>query len=126
MKRVSNRMIRINEEIRKELVYIIRDEIKDPRVDKLLTIVKVEATNDLKFCKVYISSLAEEKKRNETITGLKNAEKYIRHELAKRLNLRNTPEINFIMDTSIEYSVHMSDLFRKIEPVSQDEDEKDE
>lgn len=126
MKRVSNRMIRINEEIKKELVYIIRDEIKDPRVDKLLTVVKVEATNDLKYCKVYVSSLAEEKKRNDTITGLKNAEKYIRRELAKRLNLRSTPEISFIMDSSIEYSVHMSDLFRKIEPVDQDKDEQDE
>lgn len=125
MKRSSNRRIRINEEIKKELMNIIREGIKDPRVDKLLTIVKVDVTGDLKFCTIYISTLMDDK-RESTIEGLKKAEKYIRGELARRINLRNTPELKFILDDSIEYSVHMSGLLRKIQNEPQKEDEHEE
>lgn len=124
MKKTSNRMIRINEEIKKELANIIRAEIKDPRVDKLCTIVKVDTTGDLKFCTVYISTLIDSK-REETVEGLKKAEKFIRRELARRINLRNTPELKFVLDDSIEYSVHMSGLLRKINTDDHKEDDNE-
>ena len=110
----SNRMTRINEEIKRELSYIIRDGIKDPRVDKLLTIIDVDTTNDLKYCKVYISAIGNDEKKKENILGLKNAMGFIRKELAHRLNLRNTPELKFLLDDSIEYSIHMNQLLKEI------------
>ena len=124
MKRNVNRLIRINEEIKRETMNIIRNEIKDPRVDKMMTIIQVDTTNDLKFCKVFISVLGNEKIKKETLSGLKIAEGYIRKQLARRLNLRNTPQITFILDNSIEYSFHMSELLRDIN--NSDKDDTDE
>jgi len=124
MKRNVNRLIRINEEIKRETINIIRNEIKDPRVDKMMTIIQVDTTNDLKYCKVFISVLGNEKIKKDTLTGLKIAEGYIRKQLAKRLNLRNTPEITFELDNSIEYSFHMSELLRDIN--KSDKDDNDE
>ena len=110
MKKNSNRIIRINEEIKHELSAIIRDGIKDPRVDTLISIVYVDTTPDLKYCKVFFSSLGDDNKRQETLVGLKNSAGYIRKELARRVNLRNTPELKFVEDHSIEFGVNMSKL----------------
>lgn len=121
MKRNVNRSIRINEEIKRETINIIRNDIKDPRVDKMMTIIQVDTTNDLKYCKVFISVLGNEKIKKDTLTGLKIAEGYIRKQLAKRLNLRNTPEITFVLDNSIEYSFHMSELLRDINKSDKDD-----
>ena len=89
---------------------IIRGEIKDPRINPLTSVVSVEVAPDLKSCKAYISVLGDEKSQQDTITGLKSAEGYIRRKLAQNINLRNTPEIRFILDQSIEYGVNMSKL----------------
>lgn len=94
----------------KELSDIIRSEIKDPRIHPMTTVVAVEVTPDLKYCKAYISVLGDEEAAKATIQGLKSASGYIRTQLAKRVNLRNTPELTFILDQSIEYGVHMSKL----------------
>ena len=105
----------------RELSCIIRDEVKDPRIDPLLSITHVEVTPDLQFCKCYISTLGGDNSMKRTIEGLKNAEGYIRRELAHRVNLRKTPIIQFIEDRSIEYGVNMS---RMIDEVAQKDREK--
>ena len=106
---------RVNAEVLRELSNILRDGIKDPRVAPMTSVVAVEVAPDLKTCKAYISVLGDEKTQQDTIAGLKSAEGYIRRELARRVNLRNTPEIRFIADQSIEYGVNIS---RKIDEVT--------
>jgi ribosome-binding factor A len=114
MRKNSIKNTRINMEVQKELSQIIRLEIKDPRIHPMTTVVAVEVTPDLKFCKAYISILGDEEAGKATIEGLKSAEGYIRRELARRVNLRNTPEIKFILDQSIEYGVNMSRLIDEV------------
>ena len=108
MRKNSVKNTRINGEVLKELSNIIRSEIKDPRINPMTSVVAVEVAPDLKTCKAYISVLGDEKSQKDTITGLKSAEGYIRRQLARTVNLRNTPEIRFILDQSIEYGINMS------------------
>jgi len=110
MKKNSIKNVRVNSEVMHELSNIIRNEIKDPRIHPMTSVVAVDVTPDLKFCKAYISVLGTEEEKNDTIKGLKSAEGYIRRTLAKNINLRNTPAITFIKDESIEYGVNMSKL----------------
>ena len=115
MRKNSIKNTRINGEVQRELSEIIRTEIKDPRVTgAMVSVVSVEATPDLKYCKAYISVLGGGDAAGDAITGLKSAVGYIRRELARRVNLRNTPEISFILDQSIEYGVHMSRLIDEV------------
>ena len=90
------------------LAEIIRGEIKDPRISPWTSVVSVEVAPDLKSCKAWISVLGGEEVREATLQGLKSAEGFIKRQLAKTINLRNTPEITFVMDQSIEYGVNMS------------------
>ena len=108
MRKNSIKNTRINGEVQKELSVIIQSEIKDPRIHPLTSVTAVEVAPDLKTCKAYISVLSEKQAKDATLRGLTNAEGYVRRELARRLNLRNTPEIRFILDESIEYGVNMS------------------
>ena len=104
------------------LAEIIRGEIKDPRISPWTSVVAVEVAPDLKSCKAWISVLGDEEARDNTLQGLKSAEGFIKRQLAKIINLRNTPEITFVMDQSIEYGVNMS---RKIdEVIASDEDNR--
>ena len=112
--RNSVKNTRINGEVLKELSNIIRSEIKDPRINPMTSVVAVEVAPDLKTCKAYISVLGDEKSQKDTITGLKSAEGYIRRQLARTVNLRNTPEIRFILDQSIEYGINMSKLIDEV------------
>ena len=114
MRKNSHRMIRVNEEVQIELSAIIQREVKDPRIDSLVSVVAVGTTGDLKECKVYISVLGDEEKRAQTMEGLKSSAGFIRRELAHRLNLRNTPNLHFMMDTSIERGIEMSELIRDV------------
>ncbi len=115
MRKNSIKNTRINGEVQRELSEIIRTEIKDPRVTgAMVSVVSVEVTPDLKYCKAYISVLGGGDAAGDAITGLKSAVGYIRRELARRVNLRNTPEISFILDQSIEYGVHMSRLIDEV------------
>ena len=114
MKKRSIKNTRVNTEVQRELSDIIRN-MKDPRVAPWTSVVAAEVAPDLKTCKAYISVLGGKKEQEDTIAGLKNAEGCIRHELARTLNLRNTPEICFILDQSIEYGVNMS---KKIDEVT--------
>ena len=110
MRKNSIKNTRINAEVQKELSNIIRGEIKDPRIHPMTSVMAVEVAPDLKTCKAFISVLGSEESKQSTIKGLKSAEGYIRRELAHTVNLRNTPEIRFILDESIEYGVNMSKL----------------
>ena len=117
MRKNSIKNTRINGEVLRELSNIIRGEIKDPRINPMTSVVAVEVAPDLKTCKAYISVLGDEESQKNTIAGLKSAEGYIRRELAHSINLRNTPQITFILDQSIEYGVKMSKM---IEDVTKD------
>ena len=114
MRKNSMKNTRINGEVRRELAEIIRGDIKDPRVSPLTSVVSVEVAPDLKTCKASISVYGDEQVQKDTIAGLKSAEGYIRRELAARINLRNTPEIRFIADQSIEHGVRMSRLIDEV------------
>ncbi len=110
MRKNSVKNVRINGEVQRVLAEIIRGELKDPRISPLTSVVSVEVAPDLKTCKAWISVYGDENVQKATVEGLKSAEGYIRRELASRINLRNTPEIRFIVDQSIEYGVRMSKL----------------
>lgn len=117
MRKRSIKNTRVNTEVQRELSNIIRGGIKDPRVAPWTSVVAVEVAPDLKTCKAYISVLGDEKAQADTLEGLQSAEGYIRRELARTLNMRNTPEIRFILDQSIEYGVNM---LRKIDEVTKE------
>ena len=108
MRKNSVKNTRINGEVQKVLAEIIRGDIKDPRISPLTSVVAVEVAPDLKSCKAWISVLGGDEARKATYEGLKSAEGYIRRQLAQTINLRNTPDITFIMDQSIEYGVNMA------------------
>lgn len=122
MRKNSIKNTRINGEVQRELSNIIRGEIKDPRINPMTSVVTVEVAPDLKTCKAYISVLGDEESQKNTLAGLKSAEGYIRRGLARSINLRNTPEITFILDQSIEYGVRMSKM---IDDVTKDIRERD-
>ena len=117
MRKNSINNTRVNAEVLRELSNILRSGIKDPRVAPMTSVVAVEVAPDLKTCKAYISVLGDEKMQQDTIRGLQSAEGYIRRELARTINMRNTPEIRFIVDQSIEYGVNIS---KKIDEVTRD------
>ena len=119
MRKNSIKNTRVNAEVQHELANLIRGGIKDPRIHHMTSVTSVEVAPDLKTCRAYISVLGNEEEKKNTLQGLKNAEGYIRRQLAKNINLRNTPEIRFILDESIEYGVAMSKL---IDEVSKKED----
>lgn len=124
MRKNSIKNTRINMEVQRELSQIIRSEIKDPRIHPLTSVVAVEVTPDLKYCKAYISVLGDEEAGKATIEGLRSAASFVRRELAHRVNLRNTPEIKFILDQSIEYGVNMSKLIDEVTKDLRDDEEE--
>ena len=120
MRKNSIKNTRINGEVLKELARIINNEIKDPRIAQFTSVTAVEVAPDLKTMKAWISVLGDEKALDDTIKGLKSAEGFARRELARRINLRNTPEITFIPDDSIAYGIEMT---HKIDEVTGSQDE---
>ena len=125
MRKNSIKNTRINNEVQRELSEIISREVKDPRIHPMTSVVSVEVTPDLKYCKAYISVLGGEEAGKDTIQGLRSAVGFIRNQLARRINLRNTPELTFILDQSIEYGVHMTRLIDEVTadlPVREEEE----
>nr|WP_296463541.1 30S ribosome-binding factor RbfA [uncultured Acetatifactor sp.] len=120
MRKNSVKNTRINGEVQRVLAEAIRGEIKDPRISPWTSVVSVEVAPDLKSCKAWISVLGDEEVRKSTLEGLRSAVGFMRNRLAREINLRNTPEITFIMDQSIEYGVNMS---RRIDEVIAQDDE---
>ena len=117
------RLGRIDEEYKKELSQIIGYELKNPNVTGLISVTKVKVTSDLKYAKVYVSVL-NSKNIKETLAGLKKSSGYIRSELAKRVNLRNTPELIFELDDSIEYGAKIDSILKEIMPKKEEQDEE--
>lgn len=109
------RLDRISEEIRKEVSSIIRNNVKDPRISDMATIVKVVTSSDLSTAKLYVSVLGSDEERESSILGLKKAAGYIRKELGKRLDIRHIPDLVFILDKSIDYSIEIA---KKLEEIS--------
>ena len=120
MRKNSVKNTRINGEVQRVLAETIRGEIKDPRISPWTSVVALEVAPDLKSCKAWISVLGDEEVRKATLEGLQSAVGFMRNRLAREINLRNTPEITFIMDQSIEYGVNMS---RRIDEVIARDDE---
>ena len=114
MRKNSIKNTRINGEVQKVLSNLISREIKDPRINPMTSVVSVDVAPDLKTAKVYISVLGDEESKEATRQGLKSAASFMRGQLAKTLNLRNTPELTFIIDNSIEYGVNMSKLIDEV------------
>ena len=101
------RIDRVSEDIKREIIAVIR-ELKDPRVmDKMLTVVRVEVSSDASYAKVYISAMEGLYVAKEEVKGLKSATGYIRREVGKRLHLRKTPELSFVADDSIEHGMNI-------------------
>ena len=114
MRKNSIKLTRINQEIVKELSNLIRAEVKDPRVGMMTSVTGADTATDLKTCKVYISVFGDESVWQETLRGLEAAEGFLRRMLAKNLNLRNTPELIFLPDRSIEYGMHISGILDEL------------
>ena len=123
--RNNNRIGRIDEEYRKELSQIIGYELKNPNVTGLISVTKVKVTTDLKYAKVYVS-IMNSKNIKQTMEGLKKSAGFIRSELAKRINLRNTPELTFEIDDSIEYGAKIDSILKEIIPEKENNEENSE
>ena len=113
----SNRIGRINEEIQRELANQIRT-LKDPRVSGtgMVSITRVDTTGDLRYSRIYISVLNKDQEK-DVMKGLKSASGFLRRELGRTLNLRNTPELSFVRDDSIDKGAHILDMLRNPEVV---------
>ncbi len=120
MRKNSVKNTRINQEVLRELSTLISREVKDPRVALMTSVTAVEVAPDLKTAKVFVSVLGDEESKANTLKGLKSAQPFLRSSLAHSLNLRNTPELKFILDDSIEYGVEMT---KKIEAMNISQDE---
>ncbi len=105
----SFKLGRVSADIQRELADLFR-ELKDPRVSKLLSIVKIDVSGDLSYATVYVSAIEGFDKTVESVKGLKNAAGFLRRELGMRLKLRKTPELRFIADNSIEHSANISKI----------------
>lgn len=120
MKKNSVKNIRVNSEVQREMSQIIREDLKDPRIDPMTSVMSVEVTPDLKYAKIFVSVLGDDEAKEKTMEGLKKSAAYARHQLARRMNLRNTPELTFVLDTSIEYGVMMSKRIQELNHGKQD------
>lgn len=105
---------RINEEVKRELSNLIRNEVKDPRLTAMISVTAVKVTKDLRYAKVYVSIFSKtEEEKNENFEALKSAAGFLRREIAHRINLRQSPQILFELDDSIDYGMHIDSLIEK-------------
>jgi ribosome-binding factor A len=118
---VNYRSGRINEEIRKEISDIIRNEIRDPRLTAMISVTKVDVTKDLRYAKVFVSIYGTEEDKKNSLSALKNSSSFIRREVGYRVNLRHTPEITIELDTSIEHGMHINSLIEKLKENTKNE-----
>lgn len=117
---------RIGEEIKKELVQLIRNGIKDPRVDSLISITDVEVTRDLSYATVYISRYGSDKQRQDALDGMKAAAGFMRSELSRRLKLRTVPELIFKLDDSLQYGAKIETILNQIKQEEKEEQQETE
>ncbi len=124
MKKNSIKNTRINQEVQRELSSLLQREVKDPRIAPMTSISAVEVTPDLKNAKVYVSVFGSEEAKEATMKGIKSAAPFLRSQLAKNLNLRNTPELRFLADDSIAYGVRMTGLIESMQTSEKEESEE--
>jgi len=111
---MKTRLIRINDEIARVTAQIIRSELSDPRIGTVVTVLRAETTNDLKHSKLFVSVLGEKQQQEETMAALEKAAGFIRKRVAEIIDLRQTPELKFIFDDSIEHGMRMRKLIEEI------------
>lgn len=117
---MKTRMIRISDEIARVVAEVIRSELTDPGINSVVSVIRAEATTDLKFCKVWVSVLGEEEQVEQTMEALRRASGFIRKRVAETINLRQTPEIKFIYDDSIQHGMRMRKLIESVNEGSTD------
>ena len=105
-----NRINRISEEMKKEISSIIQNELKDPRLPKMVSVITVDVAKDLRHAKVFVSVLGNDEEKKGTIDALKSAAGFIRREVSHRMQVRYTPEIHFELDNSIERGAYITKL----------------
>ncbi len=110
---MADRIVRISEEVKKEISSIIQNDIKDPRLPNLVSIISCNVTKDLRYAKVFVSVLGDEEQKKNAMSALKSAAGFIRRELGHRVQLRYTPEIHFELDTSIEHGIYINKLLNE-------------
>ena len=120
----GHKIDRVSEDIKRELSAIFRT-LKDPRISDLITVIRVEVTNDLSYATIHVSTVEGEDKTAESVKGLKSARGYIRHELANALHLRHVPELRFVADNSIAYSAEINKILKGLS-LHQDEDPEED
>ncbi|MPW25832.1 30S ribosome-binding factor RbfA [Alkalibaculum sp. M08DMB] len=112
---MSNRIQKINETLKQELSYLIRN-LKDPRLNNdILSVIRVEATGDLRYAKVYISIFQEDGNKKQVLEILTKSSGYLRKQIGKKLTTHYTPELLFEIDSSIEYGAHIGELLKKLD-----------
>ena len=126
MRKGSIKNVRINSEVHKELSQIIAYEVKDPRINPFTSVMDVYVAPDLKTCKVYVSVMGSDEDKENTMAGLNSAKGMIRSLLAKRMNMRNTPEITFILDESIEKGIEMMKFIDEVNAPLHEREELEE
>ncbi|WMM26579.1 30S ribosome-binding factor RbfA [Tissierella sp. MB52-C2] len=116
----NKRISRISEEVKKVVSELIYNGLKDPRVNSLTTVTKVEVTRDLRYAKIYVSVFGDKEEKENTIKGLESAKGFIRKEISSKVDLRYTPEPIFVLDESIEHGIYMSKLIKDVNKDSKD------
>lgn len=119
----QNRLDRINDGILRETSDLIRSEIKDPRLPLMTSVTKVDTTRDLSYCKIYVSVMGTKDEQGDAMEALKSSAGFLRSQLAKRINLRNTPELKFIIDETMDYSFKMSKLIDEANQLNKEEND---
>jgi ribosome-binding factor A len=119
----NSRIIRIDDEILKEVSNIIRGELQDPRIGSMTTVVKVETSSDLSHCKVHVSVFGDDDAKKSALEGLQNSQGFIRKQIASRINLRSTPRFNFVLDETLEHGIRMSKLIESVAKTTDNNDE---
>jgi ribosome-binding factor A len=122
----ENRVRRVAEQIKKDIGQIIASQIKDPRVAGITSVTEVQLTRDLRYASVYVSIFGTELEKDETLQTLIRAAGYIRGEIGRRIRLRYVPEINFFLDNSIEYGVHIENVIKSLKKEETDANERPE
>lgn len=123
----ENRVRRVAEQIKKDVSQIIGSEIKDPRITGMTSVTDVELSKDLRHASVYVSVYGSEAEREETLQTLARASGFVRSEIGQRIRLRYTPEINFFLDTSIEYGAYIESVLKALkEEENRDDSRSDE
>ena len=110
----SRKMIRINDEIKEQVASIVSLSVNDPRLSPLVTILRADTTSDLKYCKIYISVMGSEEDKKNSQIALKAASGFIRKELARKVKLRNTPELTFVLDESLDHSIRITQILKEV------------